>query len=225
MPNTKLVYMCPLCRNRIEYDIKSVTMYTHEKKNVDGNIELVEKEHHITSAAIVTTISPLKCKHTKSFKDHKVYPIESMIPVPEWVPDMMDELIKTIPDACNFTIPKFRVSEEVESTCSLALTFKTFSIDVFIKFMEIASILIEKDINGYGSYLKVHVSGSRFPKLDGDGNKIELCSINVIAPNIDFMSANEGKGKLFYRYIKSILDEFNKYDQMRIGDINEKYYL
>lgn len=209
----KLVYMCSLCRNRIEYDIESITMYTHEKKSIDGNIECVEKEYHITSPAMVTTISPPRCNHTRALKNCNTYPIEDMIPVPEWVPQLIDEIIKIIPDAYNFILPRFNIwgSDGVESTCALFLSFKTHNIDAFSRFMKIASLLIEKDINGYKSILKVTVNGNKLPPSE--------CSIDIKSPYVNFMSSNNGRGRSFFEYVRHIICKYSDYEQMTIGGV------
>lgn len=207
----KIVYMCPVCRNRIEYDIKSVTMYTHEKKNVDGNTEWIEEEQPITSPAMVNTIAPMNCNHVKAFKDYHVYPTNSMIAVPEWVPELIDGIVKAIPDAYNFMLPHFDIwgPGGVESTCILSLSFKTHDSDAFTRFMEVASILIDKDINGYGSSLKAVLNGSRLPPSE--------CSINISAPGVNFMSSNRGRGRSFFEFVRHIIYRYNNYEQMTIG--------
>ena len=207
----KLVYMCPLCRNRIEYNIKSVTMYTHEKKNVDGNTEWIEKEHPITTPAMVTTIGSMKCNHIKAVKDYYAYPVVDMVPVPEWVPELVDGIIKAIPDAYNFTLPRFNIwgPDGAESTCALSLSFKTHDSNAFTRFMEVASILIDKDINGYGSSLKVALNGSKLPPSE--------CYINISAPGVNFMSSNSGRGRSFFEFVRHIIYRYNNYEQMTIG--------
>ena len=217
----KLVYMCPVCRNRIEYDIGSVTMYTHEKKNIDGNTEWIEGSHPITTPALVTTINPPKCNHVKDSKEYKVQPVSHMIPVPEWVPEIMDSIIRIIPDAHNFEIPTFTIWGEngVDSTCKLTLSFSTNDINAFTRFVEIASILIDEDTRGYASKLKVGVISSRLPDTYCDGNSIEDCSIKIYAPSVNFMSSNSGRGRTFFEFIRHIIIRYSNYEQMKIGGI------
>jgi hypothetical protein len=188
-------------------------VYTYEKKNIDGNIEFVEKEQPITTPAMVTCIAPMNCNHTNASEDYRVYPINSMIAVPEWVPELVDRIIKAIPDAYNFMLPHFNIwgPDGVESTCTLSLSFKTHDSDAFTRFMEVASILIDKDINGYGSYLKVVLNGSRLPPSE--------CSINISAPGVNFMSSNKGRGRSFFEYVRHIIYRYNNYEQMTIGGI------
>lgn len=214
----KLVYMCPICKNRIEYNIGSVIMYTHEKKNIDGNIEWVEKDHPITTPALVTVINPPNCSHIKYSKDYMTQPASCMIPVPEWVPEIIDGIIGIIPDACDFTVPMFTIwgTDGAESTCTLTLSFKTNDIGAFTRFMEIASILIDKDINGYSSVLKVMINGSRLPKSDSVCNMIDECSINISAPNTNFMSSNKGRGRSFLEFVRHIVYRYSHYEQMMI---------
>ena len=209
----KLVYMCPICRNRIEFDINSVTMYRHEKKKLDGSDEYIEKEYPITSPAMVTTIGPIKCDHIKTSKHHRSYPMANMIPVPVWVPKMVEEIINAIPDAYDFILPKFNIwgLDGVESTCALSLQFKTHDITAFSRFMEIASITIDKDINGYGSILKAVLNGSALPPSE--------CCINISAPNVNFMTSDMGRGKSFSKLVSHIIYQYNNYEQMTIGGI------
>ena len=102
MSASKLVYMCPICRNRVEYNIGSVTMYTHENKLIDGALEEIEIEQPINTAAIVTTINPLKCAHLKNTdKCHLPY---KMIAVPEWTPTLVDKIVKIFPDIYNIQV-------------------------------------------------------------------------------------------------------------------------
>lgn len=210
----KLVYMCPICRNRIEYDINSVAMYTHEKKNVDGAIELVEREQSITTPAFVTTINPPKCNH---IKDYRIYPVIDMVPVPEWVPELVDRIIRMIPDAYDFVLPMFKICvvNGQESTCSLSLIFKTYDTNAANKFVEIADDLIDTDICGYKSKLKANISIDRMRMTK---NK-ERCIITICAPDVNFMTSNGGRGRAFFEFIRHISIRYGNRYQMTIRGV------
>ena len=108
-------------------------------------------------------------------------------------------------------LPHFDIwgPDGAESTCVLSLSFKTHDSDAFTRFMEVASILIDKDINGYGSSLKVVLNGSKLPPSE--------CSINIAAPGVNFMSSNRGRGRSFFEFVRHIIYRYNNYEQMTIG--------
>jgi len=219
MSTTKLVYMCPICRNRVEYNISSVTMYTHENKLIDGALEEIEIEQPINTAAIVTTINPLKCAHLKNTdKSHSPY---KMIAVPEWTPTLVDKIVKIFPDIYNISLPMFTVwgDDGKDSTCSLRLCFSTNDTISATRFIDIAKAILDKNINGYKSTAKIKIGHAIFPASNDKGDTIKKNVIMIFAPSIDFMKSNKGRALGFCNFIENIIYQFNNYDQITIGGV------
>lgn len=218
MSGTKLVYMCPICRNRIEYVIDSITMYTHGTKMVKGELEEIEIEQPITTAAMVTTINPIVCNHLKC-TDKKIKPMK-MIPVPEWVPSLMDKLIEIFPDMYGIRLPTFQIwgDSGEDSTCSLHLSFNTSMTEFAVRFMEIANIALAKDIYGYRSNQRFSLYHNKFDIQD-EGVIKRRNTVRISAPSVNFMKSNKGDALAFCSFIEYIIHQFKNYDQLTIGGI------
>lgn len=212
--------MCPICRNRVEYNIKSVIMYKH--KNRLGYNKEIEEKYPITTAAIVTTINPLVCNHLEN--TDKRYQPEKMIPVPEWVPSLVDKLVEEFPDIYNINLPSFNISENYDenSSCKLHISFDTNDTECATRFIWAANMILDKNIDGYRTLYKIKIHHSKFDACNDKNEIIHRNTISITAPSVNFMESNKGDAIAFYSFIEKIMHfiyQFEIFGQIHISEI------
>lgn len=208
MPITKLVYMCPICRNSIEYKIESITI---RSKCSRKEFKYEEIETIFDPVSIMNSIKSPSCHHQNS---NKYASSCDMIAVPEWTPALVDSLAEIFPDIRFIDLPKFKIFNDGSNACRLHLKFITDDTDSSIRFIKIANNI--RKCNPGSPIIMLNTKNAYDKKRR---NSITKNIISIMSPNTSIAKSNEEVGIRFYKFIDSIIFKFKDYDQLEITGV------